>query len=70
MLSPSDFLSSLIGASVKVRLTTGVNFSGILEGMDGSMNVALENAVEEGEGNKFEHVLLRGNNVLYVRAQK
>lgn len=69
MKSPSDHLSSMIGTRVKVRLTTGVDFTGKLSCMDGSMNVALQDAAESGaQGKRYEQVLLRGNNVLYIRS--
>lgn len=66
--SPGEFLSHLLGHSVKVRLSTGTDFKGKLLGMDGSMNVALSGAHDQNSGEHFEKVLLRGNNVLYISA--
>ena len=44
--SPSDFLKSLVGRPVVVRLASGVDYRGILICLDGFMNVALEQAEE------------------------
>ena len=44
--SPSEFLKSLVGRPVVVRLASGVDYRGILICLDGFMNVALEQAEE------------------------
>lgn len=68
--NPGAFLAGLIGRSVRVRLTTGTDFQGKLLSMDGSMNIALESAKELdplSPDSVFDRVLLRGNNVLYIK---
>lgn len=63
--TPSDFLRSLIGRPVIVRLSSGVDYKGILVCLDGFMNVALEQTEEWVEGqlkSKYGDAFLRGNN--------
>ncbi|XRA96872.1 U6 snRNA-associated Sm-like protein LSm6 [Pycnococcus provasolii] len=69
--TPSDFLRTIRGRPVTVRLTTGVDYRGVLVQIDGYMNVALEGC-EEWNGTqlkaKYGDAFLRGNNVLYISA--
>lgn len=70
--SPSEFLKALIGRPVVVRLSTGVDYKGILVCLDGVMNVALEQTEEWVGGmlrSKYGDAFLRGNNVLYIAPQ-
>ena len=71
--TPASFIKELRGKAVTARLTTGVDYKGILVVIDGYMNVALENC-EEWQDNqlkgKYGDAFLRGNNVLYIAADK
>ncbi|RPB26160.1 U6 snRNA-associated Sm-like protein LSm6 [Terfezia boudieri ATCC MYA-4762] len=66
---PSGFLSEIIGASITVKLNSGVEYRGELQSVDGYMNIALEKT-EEYVGGQLKHkygdVFIRGNNVLYI----
>ncbi|CUM63684.1 uncharacterized protein PRCAT00001268001 [Priceomyces carsonii] len=62
---PSKFLSSIIGSAVIVKLHNGVEYSGILQSIDGFMNVVLEEGKEiiDGQLNRnYGDVFVRGNN--------
>ncbi|CEG83356.1 Putative U6 snRNA-associated Sm-like protein LSm6 [Rhizopus microsporus] len=66
--SPTDFLSTVLGQPVKVKLN-----SGTLACLDGYMNIALENTEEYVDGrlkNRYGDTFIRGNNVLYISADK
>uniref|UniRef100_A0A0N4ZNZ2 Sm domain-containing protein n=1 Tax=Parastrongyloides trichosuri TaxID=131310 RepID=A0A0N4ZNZ2_PARTI len=71
--NPTDFLQNIIGKPVLVKLNTGIDYRGILSSLDGFMNIALEHT-EEYEGGvlkkKYGDAFIRGNNVLYISAQK
>lgn len=70
MKNPSDFLTKIIGQNVRVKLTSGVEYTGILRCLDGYMNVVMAEAEEFSHGIKtasYKDVFLRGNNVLYIR---
>lgn len=69
--SPADFIKQLLGRPVEVKLNDNETFfRGILCNLDGTMNILLTN-VKEVIGNEvvndFKEVLLRGNNVLYIK---
>ncbi|CAG9473471.1 U6 snRNA-associated Sm-like protein LSm6, putative [Plasmodium vivax] len=69
--SPKDFVESLKGRVVIVRLNNGSDFKGILACLDERMNVALEQTEEFFEGELVESyydAFIRGNNVFYIRA--
>ena len=70
LVNPKPFLESLTGKEVIVRLKWGREYKGILVSTDSFMNIQLANTGEYYEGN-FEgdigEVLIRCNNVLYVR---
>ncbi|EIW65374.1 LSM-domain-containing protein [Trametes versicolor FP-101664 SS1] len=69
--SPTDFLKGVVGKRVVVRLTSGVDYRGILSCLDGYMNIALEQTEEHVNGrvtNKYGDAFIRGNNVLYISA--
>ncbi|KAH7909443.1 hypothetical protein BJ138DRAFT_1010828, partial [Hygrophoropsis aurantiaca] len=48
--SPTDFLKGVVGKRVIVRLTSGVDYRGILSCLDGYMNIALEQTEEHVGG--------------------
>ncbi|KAI9339148.1 U6 snRNA-associated Sm-like protein LSm6 [Pilaira anomala] len=71
--SPTDFLSTVLGQTVKVRLNSGIDYKGTLACLDGYMNIALENTEEYVDGrlkNTYGDTFIRGNNVLYISADK
>eukprot|EP00890_Picochlorum_soloecismus_P004406 jgi/Picsp_1/4967/NSC_02330-R1_protein len=69
--SPTDFLTSIKGKVVTVKLNSGVDYRGILACLDGFMNIAMEQT-EEYVGGQLKHkygdCFIRGNNVLYISA--
>jgi U6 snRNA-associated Sm-like protein LSm6 len=73
--SPSDFLKSVLGRPVRVKLNSGIEFRGVLACLDGYLNIAMEQTEEYGlDGQlkaKYGNCFIRGNNVLlYSSAQK
>merc|ERR1719232_626194 len=73
MSAPSEFLKDLIGNPVVVKLNSGVDYRGILNCLDGYMNIALEQTEEYVNGQlkkKYGDAFIRGNNVLYISRQK
>lgn len=67
--TPSDFLKSIKGKPVIVKLNSGVDYRGILACLDGYMNIAMEQTEEFVNGqlkNKYGDCFIRGNNVLYI----
>ena len=72
--SPSEFLKSVLGRAVIIKLNHGVEYRGILACLDGYLNVAMEKTEEYQNGElraKLGDCFIRGNNVLYISpAQK
>ncbi|CAN8280110.1 unnamed protein product [Cochlearia groenlandica] len=71
--TPSDFLKSIRGRPVVVKLNSGVDYRGILACLDGYMNIAMEQTEEYVNGqlkNKYGDAFIRGNNVLYISTVK
>ncbi|KAF8062733.1 LSM6B [Scenedesmus sp. PABB004] len=71
--TPSDFLKSIRGKPVIVKLNSGVDYRGILACLDGYMNIAMEQTEEYVNGqlkNKYGDAFIRGNNVLYISTVK
>jgi len=69
--SPTNFLKNVVGKRVVVRLTSGVDYLGVLSCLDGYMNIALEQTEEHVNGtvtNRYGDAFIRGNNVLYISA--
>ncbi|QRW23302.1 LSM domain-containing protein [Rhizoctonia solani] len=69
--SPTDFLKNVVGKRVVVRLTSGVDYQGVLSCLDGYMNIAMEQTEEHVNGrvtNRYGDTFIRGNNVLYISA--
>ncbi|CAO3669425.1 unnamed protein product [Rhizopus microsporus] len=63
--SPTDFLSTVLGQPVKVKLNSGIDYKGTLACLDGYMNIALENTEEYVDGrlkNRYGDTFIRGNN--------
>ncbi|KAK9839244.1 hypothetical protein WJX81_003910 [Elliptochloris bilobata] len=71
--TPADFLKSIKGKPVVVKLNSGVDYRGILACLDGYMNIAMEQTEEYVNGqlkNKYGDAFIRGNNVLYISTVK
>ncbi|CEM38006.1 unnamed protein product [Vitrella brassicaformis CCMP3155] len=71
--NPSDFLKQVLGRPVVVKLNNGTDYRGTLACLDGYMNIAMEQTEEYVDGKlkaKYGDAFLRGNNVLYICAQK
>ncbi|GAB2233560.1 hypothetical protein Droror1_Dr00002786 [Drosera rotundifolia] len=71
--APSEFLKSIRGRPVVVKLNSGVDYRGILACLDGYMNIAMEQTEEYVNGqlkNKYGDAFIRGNNVLYISTTK
>merc|ERR1712151_1006255 len=71
--TPSDFLKSILGRPINVRLSNGTDYRGILACLDGYMNIAMEqteeyDSVDHVLKNKYGDCFIRGNNVLYISA--
>ncbi|CAB3259621.1 unnamed protein product [Arctia plantaginis] len=69
-INPKPFLNSLTGKSVLVKLKWGHEYKGLLVSADGYMNLQLANTEEMVDGSctgNLGEVLIRCNNVLYVR---
>lgn len=69
-LNPKPFLNSLTGKPVVVKLKWGMEYKGYLVSTDGYMNLQLANTEEYIDGQlagNLGEVLIRCNNVLYVR---
>ncbi|KAJ1726543.1 U4/U6-U5 snRNP complex subunit lsm6 [Coemansia biformis] len=69
--TPTDFLNSILGQRVFVRLNSGIDYKGLLSCLDGYMNIALEQTEEYVDGelrNRYGDAFIRGNNVLYISA--
>ena len=70
--TPADFLKSIKGQQVLVKLNSGANYKGVLACLDGYMNLAMEQTEEYNKGgltNKYGDCFIRGNNVLYIHAR-
>mmetsp|Transcript_21260 Transcript_21260/g.42450 ORF Transcript_21260/g.42450 Transcript_21260/m.42450 type:complete len:92 (+) Transcript_21260:3-278(+) len=67
--TPSDFLKTVIGRPVVVRLNTGTEYRGVLACLDGFMNIAMEQTEEYENGSHVAshgECFIRGNNVYYI----
>ena len=67
--TPRDFLNTVVGRPVVVKLNNGVTYRGILACLDGFMNIAMEQTEEYVNGQlkkKYGDSFIRGNNVLYI----
>ena len=63
--SPSDFLKSVLGRPVQVKLNSGIEYRGILASLDGYLNIAMEQTEELVDGQlqaKYGDCFIRGNN--------
>lgn len=68
--NPADFLKQCLGRPVVVKLNSGVDYRGILACLDGSMNIAMEQAEEYVDGQlkeRYGDCFIRGNNGKDIR---
>ena len=72
IIHPKPFLQELTGEKVAVKLKWGMEYRGFLVSVDSYMNIQLQDAVEFIDGTaqegKLGELLIRCNNVLYLRA--
>jgi U6 snRNA-associated Sm-like protein LSm6 len=71
--SPSDFLKSVLGRPIRVKLNSGTEYRGVLVCLDGYMNIAMEQTEEYIDGQlkaKYGDCFVRGNNVLFISTQQ
>jgi small nuclear ribonucleoprotein F len=69
-VNPKPFLTGLVNKTVAVKLKWGMEYRGLLVSVDSYMNLQLANTVEWVDGafaGNLGEVLIRCNNVLYVR---
>mmetsp|Transcript_22063 Transcript_22063/g.62034 ORF Transcript_22063/g.62034 Transcript_22063/m.62034 type:complete len:89 (+) Transcript_22063:111-377(+) len=72
-VNPKPFLNQLTGRSVIVKLKWGMQYKGFLKSVDNYMNLQMTNTSEFVDGSFSEplgEILIRCNNVLYVREVK
>lgn len=70
ILNPKPFLNGLTGKLVIVKLKWGMEYRGQLVSVDSYMNIQLANTEEFTDGKlagKLGEVLIRCNNILYIR---
>ena len=70
-MNPKPFLADLTGKTVRVKLKWGLEYEGVLASVDSYMNVHLERTEEYMDGQFagfLGEVLIRCNNVLYIKA--
>jgi|Transcript_24261 small nuclear ribonucleoprotein F len=71
IVNPKPFLADLTGKTIRVKLKWGMEYQGVLSSSDAYMNLQLEKTEEFVDG-KFAgflgEVLIRCNNVLYIKA--
>ncbi|KAH3671411.1 hypothetical protein WICMUC_004635 [Wickerhamomyces mucosus] len=67
--APSKFIDEITRSKVIVKLYSGEEYHGLLDSIDGYMNITLEET-KEFINNKliksYGDVFIRGNNVLYI----
>ena len=71
IVNPKPFLADLTGKTVRVRLKWGQEYRGVLAASDSYMNLQLDRTEEFIAGNfagSLGEVLIRCNNVLYIKA--
>jgi len=70
-VNPKPFLKELTGKSVIVKLKWGMEYRGLLVSVDNYMNLQLASTEEFTDGafaGNLGEVLIRCNNVLYIRS--
>ncbi|XP_018898907.2 small nuclear ribonucleoprotein F [Bemisia tabaci] len=73
-INPKPYLNNLTGKPVLVKLKWGHEYKGYLVSVDGYMNLQLANAEEfcggGASGGPLGEVLIRCNNILYIRGME
>lgn len=70
-VNPQPFVNELTGQEVYIKLKWGLEVKGILKAVDAFMNFQLLECEEWSDGvfkGKLGEVLVRCNNVLYIKA--
>lgn len=70
-VNPTPFVNDLTGQEVFLKLKWGLELKGLLKSVDAYMNFQLLECEEWNEGSfkgKLGEVLVRCNNVLYIKA--
>ncbi|EDQ92838.1 uncharacterized protein MONBRDRAFT_13957 [Monosiga brevicollis MX1] len=70
-VNPKPFLAGLTGKPILVKLKWGMEYKGVLKASDQYMNLQLLNTEEYVDGSMtgaLGEVLIRCNNVLYIRS--
>ncbi|ORX81975.1 small nuclear ribonucleo protein SmF [Anaeromyces robustus] len=73
VVNPKPFLNELTGKPIIVKLKWGMEYKGYLTSVDSYMNLQLANTEEYIDGAStgvLGEVLIRCNNVLYIREIK
>lgn len=64
--TPSDFLKSILGRPIRVKLNSGIEYRGVLGSLDGYLNIAMEQTEEYSNTGqlqaKYGDCFIRGNN--------
>ena len=64
--TPSDFLKSILGRPIRVKLNSGMEYRGVLGSLDGYLNIAMEQTEEYSPTGqlraKYGDCFIRGNN--------
>ena len=64
--TPSDFLKSILGRPIRVKLNSGIEYRGVLGSLDGYLNIAMEQTEEYSTTGqlqaKYGDCFIRGNN--------
>lgn len=71
LVNPKPFLNQLMGKPVEVKLKWGMQYKGYMKSVDAYMNIQLMNTEEWVDGvstGMLGEVLIRCNNVLYIRS--
>ncbi|KAJ3234722.1 hypothetical protein HDU81_001191 [Chytriomyces hyalinus] len=69
-VNPKPFLNGMTGKAVMIKLKWGQEYKGFMRSVDSYMNVQLDNTEEFVDGAStgvLGEVLIRCNNILYVR---
>lgn len=72
-LNPAPFLLSLVGQRIDAKTKWGFHYVGMLLSCDAYMNLQMRDCVEfvpDGQSTELGEVLIRCNNVLYIRGAK
>lgn len=70
ILNPKPFLNGLTGKPVIIKLKWGMEYRGYLVSVDSYMNIQLANTeeyIDSKLAGKLGEVLIRCNNILYIR---